>query len=90
MKRLDAVAAQYLHTRVDDPIPGGAWVVLRKRTDGTFELAVVTQANDETDVTRLASFLDPADVDAIRDTSIASVVLHHKPKRTRRPKASRS
>lgn len=90
MQRLDAEAAQYLHTRVDDPIPGGAWVVLRKRTDGTFELVVVTQANDATDVTLLASFLDPADVDAIRDTSIASVVLHHKQKRSRRPKASRS
>jgi hypothetical protein len=87
MQRLDAAAAAYLHTRVDDAIPGGAWVVLRKRSDGNFELVVVTQANDGTDVTLLATFLDPADVDAIRDTSIASVVLHHKQKRPRRPKA---
>jgi protoporphyrinogen oxidase len=87
MERLNAEAAQYLHARVDDAIPSGAWVVLRKRGDSTFELVIVTQANDTTDVTLLATFLDPADVDAIRDTSIASVVLHHKQKRSRRTKA---
>ncbi len=89
MQRLDAAAAAYLHTRVDNAIPGGAWVVLRKRGDSTFELVIVMQANDTTDVTLLATFLDPGDVDAIRDTSIASVVLHHKQKRTRKPKAGR-
>lgn len=84
MKRLDATGVQYLHATATDAIPPGAALVLRKRDDGAFELVIVPQPRDETDVTRLASFLDPKLVDAIRDECIASVVFRHKPNRTRK------
>jgi len=90
MARLDATAASYLHCTVLDPVPAGATLVLRKRPDGAFEILVVVQPNDQTDVILLASFLSPEIVDAIRAESIASVVMHAKPKRSRKPKAKAS
>jgi hypothetical protein len=86
MTRLDATAASYLHATVADAIPAGAVLVLRKRPDGAFELVVVVQRQDQTDVILLASFLDPEIVDAIRDEAIAGVVMNAKPKRSRKPK----
>jgi len=87
MHRLDATAASYLHATVADPVPAGAVLVLRKRPDGAFELVVIVQPNDATDPILLASFLDPAIVDAIRAESIASVVMKTKPKRSRKAKS---
>ncbi|HBJ34409.1 MAG TPA: hypothetical protein DDZ51_06520 [Planctomycetaceae bacterium] len=87
MTRLDATAAQYLHATVTDAIPPGATLVLRKRPDGAFEIVVVVQRQDATDVILLASFLDPEVVDAIRAESITSVVMNAKPKRSRKAKA---
>jgi hypothetical protein len=90
MTRLDATAASYLHCTAADPIPAGAVLVLRKRPDGAFEIVVVVQPNDHTDVILLASFLDPEIVDAIRAESIAGVVMTSKPKRVRKAKAKAS
>lgn len=88
MTRLDATAAQFLHATNEAAIPAGAVLVLRKRSDGQFEIVVVVQRGDETDVVLLASFLAPEIVDAIRAEAIANVVKQSKPKRQRKAKVT--
>ena len=90
MTRLDATAASYLHATVGDAIPAGAVLVLRKRPDGAFEIVVIVQRQDATDVILLASFLSPEIVDAIRAEWITSVVMTSKPKRSRKAKSKAS